>query len=108
MFAEGGIRLDLLVPGLPDVGAAGTSGGVVLEVLLAAIVGADGFFFLGARVGAGAHAEPEVVPVLGAGAHGPGAVDGYPLAAEGVAVVGGVEGLAAGHAGWEEGFGYWV
>ena len=45
----------------------------------------------------GAHAEPEVAPLLGAVADAAVAVDVGELAAEGLAVEGGVEGFAAGH-----------
>lgn len=78
---------------------------MVLGPLLGAVVGSYGVLLFGGSIGASPHAEPEVVPLLGAGADAAGAVDGGPLAAEGVAVEGGVEGGAAGHAGGEEGLG---
>lgn len=58
-----------------------------------------------ARVGLGAHAEPEVVPLLGTGSHLTLAVDSVPLTAKRVAGPSEVKGLAAGHFGREEGFG---
>lgn len=93
-----------MLSGLPDVLAAMSVGGVVLFVLLAAVVLADGVLLEGAGEGLCAHAEPEVVPEVAAGAHLAVAVDGVPLAADGVAGPGEVKGLAAGHVGWEEGF----
>lgn len=53
----------------------------------------------------GAHAEPEVAPVLRARVGAAVAVDVVELAAEGLAVEGGVEGGAAGEGGWVEGVG---
>lgn len=94
---KGGAGREQLGAGLPDVGAAGLSGRVVPGELLAAVAVADGVLLGGGGVGAGAHAEPEVVPVLAAGAHATLAVHGEPLPAEAVAVEGGVEGLSAGH-----------
>lgn len=58
-----------------------------------------------------AHAEPELRPLLAAVAHGAVAVEVVELAAEGLAVEGGVEGGAAGDGGGVEvGGGYegWV
>lgn len=103
-LGKGGARRNLLLPRLPDVLAAAAARGVVFFVLLTAVVLADGVFLEGSGVGLCAHAEPEVVPEVAAGAHLAVAVDGVPLAAEGVAGPGEVEGLAAGHVGWEEGF----
>lgn len=103
---EGGAGRQQLGARLPDVEAAGLAGAVVAGELLAAVVVAHGVVLGGARrVGARAHAEPEVVPLLAAGPHAALAVHGEPLPAEAVAVEGGVEGLPAGHGGWEEGFG---
>jgi len=63
----------------------------------------DELLLLFRRVGFGAHAEPEVGPVLGTGAEGAVPVDGVELAAEGLAVECGVEGGPAGHFFGEEG-----
>lgn len=93
-----------MLPGLPNLLAAMPAGRIVLFVLLAAVVLPDGVLLDGAGEGFCAHAEPEVVPQMAAGAHLAVAVDGVPLAAEGVAGPGEVKGLAAGHVGWEEGF----
>lgn len=57
------------------------------------------------RHGAGFHTSPEGVPVLAARAEGTVAVDVNPLAAEGLAEEGVVEGGLAGHFVVEEGFG---
>lgn len=104
-LSKGSPRRNLLLPRLPNILATAAPRRIILFVLLAAVVLADGLLLEGPRVGLCAHAEPEVVPKVAAGAHLAVAVDGVPLAAEGVAGPGEVEGLAAGHFGWEEGFG---
>lgn len=104
-LSKGSPRRNFLLPRLPNILAAAAPRRIILFVLLAAVVLADGLLLEGSGVGLCAHAEPEVVPEVGAGAHLAVAVDGVPLAAEGVAGPGEVEGLAAGHFGWEEGFG---
>lgn len=93
-----------MLPRLPNLLAAMCAGSVVLFVLLAAVVLADGVLLDGAGEALCAHAEPEIVPQVAAGAHLALAVDGVPLAAERVAGPGLVKSLAAGHFGWEEGF----
>jgi hypothetical protein len=90
---------------LPDVLATMTSRGVVLCVLLVTVVLADGVGLELAGVRLCAHAEPEIVPVVGAGAHLAIAKYGVPLAAERVASPGEIEGLAARHVCREQGFG---
>lgn len=87
-------RRDLLQPALPDILTTRLPR-PILGILLVAIVGLDGLLAHLGRVALGAHAEPEVIPLLAARAHLAVPIHGVPLAAHAVARPREVEGLAA-------------
>lgn len=89
----------------PDILAAGLSGPVLGQLLVSVVLSDHVLLDLAGRIALDAHAEPKIVPVLAARADAAVAVQRGELAAEGLAVVGQVEGLFAVHLRRKEGLG---